>query len=235
MTCRFLNSAGTDLDSLFLVNNSNAGALGFQTSAAQDLGNRFATGSLGYSVGYRNSANTDIGTLRGNSSAPVFSAYNATMNNLYNSGKTQCWHSSGEDQYSHAQRYMRGYIYVTGSCSRYGSSAPTWQVCICHYHTEGGYTHRYRLAVVADSTAQVTPSPCIDSNPDRLAANTEGPWITVKNNASGASRSMNIAFGLYSNDGRGGNSYGECIRVYQRFYNSYGTTSWVSKSFNFGS
>lgn len=164
-----------------------------------------------------------------------FSAYNATMNNLYNSGKTQCCHGSGEDQYSHAQRYMRGYIYVTGSCSGYGSSAPTWQVCICHYHTEGGYTHHYRLAVVADSTAQVTPSPCLDLNPDRLAANTEGPWITVKNNASGASRSMNIAFGLYSNDGRGGNSYGECIRVYQRFYNSYGTTSWVSNSFNLGS
>lgn len=66
MTCGYRNSAGTDLDSLFLVNNSNAGALGFITGGGQDLGNRFATGSLGYNVGYKNSAGTDIGYLRSN-------------------------------------------------------------------------------------------------------------------------------------------------------------------------
>lgn len=53
------------MDSLFYVDNSNAGSIGFLTSGGQDLGNRFATGSLGYSVGYKNSAGTDLGYLRG--------------------------------------------------------------------------------------------------------------------------------------------------------------------------
>lgn len=67
MTCGFRNPAGTDLDSLFYINNGNAGALGFQCSNGQDLGNRYTNGStLGYSVGFRNSAGTDLGYLRGN-------------------------------------------------------------------------------------------------------------------------------------------------------------------------
>lgn len=237
MTCGFMNSAGTDLDSLFLINNSNGGALGFQCSNGQDLGNRFSASSkLNYAVGFQNSAGTDIGYLRGAGSTPVFTAYNATLNNLYNSGKTSCNHGSGEDSYSHKQRYMRGYLYVTGSCSGFGNVAPTWQVCICHYHTENGYEHEYRLAVQADSTANIAPSPCLDYAPHLyLTPNTESPWQTVKNNASGASRAMNVAFGLYSNDGRGSNSYGECIRVYQRFYNSIGSTPWVQNSFGLGS
>lgn len=125
MTCGFMNSAGTDLDSLFLINNSNGGALGFQCSNGQDLGNRFSASSkLNYAVGFQNSAGTDIGYLRGAGSTPVFTAYNATLNNLYNSGKTSCSHGSGEDSYSHKQRYMRGYLYVTGSCSGFGNVAP---------------------------------------------------------------------------------------------------------------
>ena len=53
MACGYLNSAGTDLDSLFLVDNKNSGAIGFLTSSGQDLGNRFSAAStLGYNVGY---------------------------------------------------------------------------------------------------------------------------------------------------------------------------------------
>ena len=70
MTCGYMNSAGTDLDSIFAVKNSNAGALGFQCSNGQDLGNRFTNANtLGYAVGYQNSAGTDIGYLRGNQSS----------------------------------------------------------------------------------------------------------------------------------------------------------------------
>lgn len=236
MASGFQNSAGTDLDSLFYTNNGNAGAIGFQISNGQDLGNRYTNANkLNYGVGFQNSAGTDLGYLRGNASTPVFSAHNATLNSLYNSGKTRCSHGSGEDAYSHPQRYMRGYLYVTGSCTGFGSLAPTWQVCICHYHTEGGYTHEYRFAAHPDSTTNFSVGLCLDYNPPTLATNAESPWITVKNNASGASRSMNVSFGLYSNDGRGGNSYGECVRVYQRFYNSIGSTPWVSNSFNLGS
>lgn len=66
MASNYRNSAGTDLDNLFRVTNSNAGAIGFIESGGQDLGNRYPTGSLGYNVGYKNSAGTDIGYLRSN-------------------------------------------------------------------------------------------------------------------------------------------------------------------------
>lgn len=234
MTCGFLNSAGTDLDSLFYANNGNAGAIGFQCSNGQDLGNRFTNANtLGYAVGYQNSAGTDIGYLRGAGSPPVFTAYNATLNNLYNL-KTSCSHII----FSHKQRYIRGYLYVTGSCSGFGNNAPTWQVCICHYHTEQNDVHNYRLAVQADSTANIQPSSCLldlHDSPLSLATNTESPWQTVKNDAGGASRAMNVAFGLYSINSKGDYSIGDCIRVYQRFYNSIGSTPWVQNSFNLGS
>ena len=75
MACGYLNSAGTDLDSLFFVDNSNAGAIGFTTSVSQDLGNRFnAQVTLGTNIGYKNSAGTDIGYLRGKLVAPAGSA-----------------------------------------------------------------------------------------------------------------------------------------------------------------
>lgn len=70
MTVNFKNSAGTDLDSLFSITNTNAGALGFKEAGGQDLGNRFAVGSLGTNVGYKNNAGTDIGYLRGKVVAP---------------------------------------------------------------------------------------------------------------------------------------------------------------------
>lgn len=80
MTCNFKNSAGTDLDNLFYANYGNAGALGFKCSDGNDLGNRYISGSLGYNVGYKNSAGTDIGYLRGNLVAPSGSA---TLNTTY--------------------------------------------------------------------------------------------------------------------------------------------------------
>ena len=68
MASNFKNSAGTDLDSLFLVNNSNAGAIGFKMSDSTDLGNRYSNAStkLQQTIGYKNSAGTDIGYLRSN-------------------------------------------------------------------------------------------------------------------------------------------------------------------------
>lgn len=67
MASNFRNSAGTDLDNLFYVKNSNLGAIGFRISDGTDLGNRYTNGQvLGYNVGYKNSAGTDLGYLRGN-------------------------------------------------------------------------------------------------------------------------------------------------------------------------
>lgn len=71
MTVNFRNSAGTDLDNLFYIANNNAGAIGFRASGGQDLGNRYPSGSLGYGVGYKNSAGTDIGYLRTKLATPT--------------------------------------------------------------------------------------------------------------------------------------------------------------------
>lgn len=89
MTCNFRNSAGTDLDSLFTVNNGNAGAIGFKISDGTDLGNRFASGSLGYNVGYKNSAGTDIGYLRGKVVAPSISGLSVSFINKQTSTGSQ--------------------------------------------------------------------------------------------------------------------------------------------------
>ena len=72
MACGFRNSAGTDLDDLFYIDNSNGGAIGFQMSNGVDLGNRFTNKStLGYNLGYKNPAGTDIGFLRGKLTPPT--------------------------------------------------------------------------------------------------------------------------------------------------------------------
>ena len=42
MTSGYFNSAGTDLDAIFLVNNGNTGGVGFQAPGGQDLGNRYS-------------------------------------------------------------------------------------------------------------------------------------------------------------------------------------------------
>lgn len=74
MASNYRTSAGTDLDSVFYINNSNAGAIGFKVAEGQDLGNRYVSGSLGYNVGLKNSAGTDLGYLRGGMIAPTGSA-----------------------------------------------------------------------------------------------------------------------------------------------------------------
>jgi hypothetical protein len=66
MTCNFKNSAGTDLDSLFWIENANPGGIGFKMSNGTDLGNRYSSKvKLNQTIGYKNSAGTDIGYLRG--------------------------------------------------------------------------------------------------------------------------------------------------------------------------
>lgn len=109
MASSFLNSAGTDLDSLFYVSNSNAGALGFLVSGGQDLGNRYISGSLGYNVGYKNSAGTDLGYLRGNLVAPEGSV-SATSKFSSNKKQYSCWYTSGEWDYVSYAWWSNGYI-----------------------------------------------------------------------------------------------------------------------------
>lgn len=110
MTCGFQNSAGTDLDNIFAVTNSNAGALGFQCSNGQDLGNRYASGSLGISVGFQNSAGTDIGFLRSNKvtktvSIPIVSNF------IWDPNPWFCMYSSA-DANGGVTMSIEGYTYL---------------------------------------------------------------------------------------------------------------------------
>jgi hypothetical protein len=68
MTSNYKINSGTDLDSLFLINNQNAGAIGFTISDGTDLGNRYsnATPKLNQTTGFQNNAGTDLGYLRSN-------------------------------------------------------------------------------------------------------------------------------------------------------------------------
>ena len=85
MASNFKNSAGTDLDSLFLVNNSNAGAIGFKMSDSTDLGNRYSNAStkLQQTIGYKNSAGTDIGYLRSNLSPTSSGSISVWIHSTY--------------------------------------------------------------------------------------------------------------------------------------------------------
>lgn len=116
MTVNYYNSAGTDLDSLFLVTNGNDGGVGFFNASGQDLGNRYAGGSsLGYGVGLLNSAGTDLGYLRGKGTAPSISAVSVTSNlhsYLMNDGGIQ-----NEDWEYYPVCTANGYFYFNYSCS----------------------------------------------------------------------------------------------------------------------
>lgn len=97
MAVNFFDSAGSDLDNLFSANNSNAGALGYLTSGNQDLGNRYFKGSLNRTIGYYNSAGSDIGYQRGKIIAPTATASIAVQH--YKDQGTLCRHDGGRYHY----------------------------------------------------------------------------------------------------------------------------------------
>ncbi len=126
MAVNFFDSAGSDLDNLFSANNSNAGALGYLTSGNQDLGNRYIKGSLNRTIGYYNSAGTDIGYSRGKIVAPTATTsiavqhYSDQGNCTYDGGryhycnhcKTVC-DSNGESCSTSCKQFGRGLLTLT--------------------------------------------------------------------------------------------------------------------------
>lgn len=236
MTCGFMNSAGTDLDSLFLINNSNGGALGFQCSNGQDLGNRFSASSkLNYAVGFQNSAGTDIGYLRGNQGAPAWTRYTASLGHQQSDRGASCSidHGDSESSYYHTVRYFQGWFNVQGSCTGLGTAGVNWQVCATIWHNEGNYTHRYQHSYVDNSTdfnyaKNKQGIWCPYSNLGYgLAPNTESGWVTLFNAGTGTSCSRNFAYCICGGDGSGGRPWNNHFRVYQRFYNGIGSTNWI--------
>ena len=124
MASNYLNSAGTDLDNVFHVDNSNAGALGFLTSDNQDLGNRYPAGSLGVEVGYKTAAGTDIGYLRANIK-PVEGIITNSVSN-YNPEDTDSTRCETADSSVTCHAYAESYAtQITGTLTISNNMTPT--------------------------------------------------------------------------------------------------------------
>lgn len=154
MASGFLDSAGTDLDSIFYTDNGNAGAIGFVASGGQDLGNRYTkSATLGRNIGYKDSAGTDIGYLRGNIAAPTGTATPAVSNKKVGHHETQdqSCDSYGENcsTKTYYERYAKGVFKTTISSSNgmpIASVAYTIQMKV----SKAEYTHA--IGVNANST-----------------------------------------------------------------------------------
>lgn len=124
MASNYLNSAGTDLDNVFHVDNSNAGALGFLTSDNQDLGNRYPAGSLGVEVGYKTAAGTDIGYLRANI-MPVEGTITNSVSN-YNPEDSDSSRCETVDSNTTCRCYAESYAtQITGTLTISNNMTPT--------------------------------------------------------------------------------------------------------------
>lgn len=231
MTCGFMNSAGTDLDSLFYTNNGNAGAVGFQCSNGQDLGNRYTNANtLGYAVGYQNSAGTDLGNLRGNCPPASMSGqwcnWNAYSNKAFDFDSTY-----GEQTYRDYQWVTWGYINVGSVCS----SSGTWQLAfaiLCG--NNGNYQPKHTWFKWQDNSTANMGMNGMSGTEVKLNANSESGWTWVYNGATGTNPSRNFAITMYhydNNRSSKGRTLG--LRVYQRFGNSAGWTGWWNKDFWF--
>lgn len=224
MTCGYLNSAGTDLDNIFKVSNTNVGALGFIASDGKDLGNRF-TGEtkLGYAVGYVNNAGTDIGYLRGAANAPSVSSHSLAY--------TQLQTGWGGDW-----RHIAGYFTLKGAVSNAGPVGLTLEVQVAFYLPN--YNHHYNLGWVwqGDTTANLY-STSVNGN---LYAGTgvESNRTTIYTSNVGSSFTKNFACHVaFETDGHGDTEPAQKLVFYYRFYNSFGgnaDSNWIRKEIRIG-
>lgn len=154
MASNYRNSAGTDLDDVFYVNNSNAGALGFRLSDGQDLGNRYPVGSLGYNVGYKNSAGTDIGYLRTKLVAPTATISVATSN-LNKKAKTVSCGRWEESNYISAVGFGAYGVFTPSITVTNGMSVASVQWYFQGYDTNGTWPYyvymKFNSTTIPDS------------------------------------------------------------------------------------
>jgi hypothetical protein len=99
MASNYYTDSGTDLDNIFSVTNSNAGALGFKVADGQDLGNRYPAGSLGREVGFKIDNGTDIGYLRG-ASVSISGNISATPSNTKGDHAIDEWDQGESNSYN---------------------------------------------------------------------------------------------------------------------------------------
>ncbi len=217
MASGYLNSAGTDLDNLFSNTSSNAGALGFLVSNGQDLGNRYSVGSIGTNVGYKNSAGTDIGFLRGKVIAPTASI-TLTRTNHVDREKGVCteWDGYGEVCYTST----RDFSYTMNTNVSVSNGQPVTNVQYIYQIKYPSDTGRYRAHIYLDALGgtKIVDNVSFPSN----------TWTTFyTSNSTSLSESRHFYFRFYGNwNGKG--QYDTRIQVVVT--NSAGSNTYTSSN-----
>ena len=244
MSVNYYNSAGTDLDNLFYVNNGNAGAIGFVEASGQDLGNRYTNAStLGYSVGYVNGSGTDLGYLRGNLVPPGITNYwanqSTTKTQLSYTDNTRTDHE--DEVYTDTTHKRNVATWISAGANCVGTGSLNWQLCICMIAGAQALSGCY--FAYWDNTTTTHPDTFRASSTAHfenksISAWGESQWFTVYNGGCGNTPGRNFTvsmWGGYSDGAQGQNSNVQLgLRVYQRCYSSYGDTGWRHNDIWFG-
>lgn len=233
MTVGFCNAAGTDLDSLFYTDNSNAGAVGFLEPAGQDLGNRYTTAStLGYAVGLVNSAGTDLGYLRGSAVPPGVNSYWANVGQLYvnNNYHIDYLTQDTNQNYSYTDHFRRVSAYINAGITGRGTGDLTYQLCAAAISGAKALTVSFALWDNDTAKHEDFKSPTVIASGFTLNANSESTWLTSVTGSCNTTPSRNFSiqmYGFYSDRVRESTSVPLGIRIYQRIYSSIGDSGWV--------
>ena len=148
-----------------------------------------------------------------------------------------------------------GIVTVSPSCVASGGELHL-EIYACYMHQEQGHKHNWRIRVTMNaypdsekygcaSPGMMCETPPIRTDNGQIIArteneiyeggqlpiNVEGPWMPVFNGVVNTSPTVRFAYFLYSNDGSGGKSYSDQLRVYSRFYNVMGPSPWMSNTF----
>lgn len=135
MTSGFQTKEGTDLDNVFLVNNSGGQYFNLKVSTGQDLGQRYSTAfALNRDVGFQNTAGTDIGRICGN-------IVPATLTNYWANVK---WTNE------HNAIRWRGALNV--GCNAYGDGL-NWALCMCVWVNQS--SDDGKISVRTNSTTEI--------------------------------------------------------------------------------
>lgn len=233
MTVGFCNAAGTDLDSLFYTDNSNAGAVGFLEPAGQDLGNRYTTAStLGYAVGLVNSAGTDLGYLRGSAVPPGVNWHWATVRQLYvnNNYSVDNFTQDDNQNYIDTEHIRRVSAYINAGINGRGTGGLTYQLCAAAISGAKALTVSFALWDNDTAKHEDFKSPTAIASSFTLNANSESTWLTSFTGSCNTTPSRNFSiqmYGSYSNSARGSLAVPLGIRIYQRIYSSVGDSGWL--------
>lgn len=223
MASGFLNSAGTDLDNLFYIDNSNAGAIGFVTSDGQDLGNRYtAAATLGTNVGFTNSAGTDIGYLRGNLATPTGTASGAV------SSKTNSYWTSTDSDSEGSWTVYKIYtkaVYKTTVASSNGMPIASVKYTV---QVKSGTVHTADMTFNLNSTT--VPGNATAGSTDKADFAVTKSWKDVVS-YTGSALTFNFGFLFAENSYTTSTSrYGWQIRIKVDISNAAGTSTIYTSS-----